>query len=124
MAAHNELGKWGERKAAEYLTLKGYYILHLDWKSGHRDLDIVAVTPDENTLVIVEVKTRRDTVFAQPEQAVDWNKRRSLSLAANAYVSRYEVNKNIRFDIISVVGTTDQNVRIDHIENAFLPPEL
>ena len=124
MAAHNELGKWGERKAAEYLTLKGYYILHLDWKSGHRDLDIVAVTPDENTLVFVEVKTRRDTVFAQPEQAVDWNKRRSLTLAANAYVSRFDVNKNIRFDIITVVGTNDQYAHVEHIENAFLPPEL
>ena len=124
MAAHNELGKWGERKAAAYLTVKGYLILNLDWKSGHRDLDIVATTPDENTLVFVEVKTRRDTVFAQPEQAVDWNKRHSLTLAANAYLRRYEVNKNIRFDIITVVGTNDNDVHIEHFENAFQPPSI
>jgi putative endonuclease len=87
-------------------------------------LDIVATTPDENTLVFVEVKTRRDTVFAQPEQAVDRNKRHSLTLAANAYLRRYEVNKNIRFDIITVVGTNDNDVHIEHFENAFQPPSI
>ena len=42
MAAHNELGKWGEDLAADYLQRKGYTIIERDWKSGRRDLDIVA----------------------------------------------------------------------------------
>lgn len=61
MAAHNELGKWGEDMAAAYLQEKGYSILERDWKSGHHDLDIIA--QEGNTLVVVEVKTRRNRLF-------------------------------------------------------------
>lgn len=70
MAAHNELGTWGEQCAVEYLRLKGYVILERDWKSGHRDLDIIAF--DGATMVFVEVKTRRNRMFADPEMAVDY----------------------------------------------------
>ena len=63
MAAHNDLGKWGENCAAEYLQRKGYTIVVRDWKSGHRDIDIVA--KDNETLVFVEVKTRRNRVFIE-----------------------------------------------------------
>ena len=70
MAAHNELGTWGEQCAVEYLRRKGYVILERDWKSGHRDLDIIAF--DGVTMVFVEVKTRRNRMFADPEMAVDY----------------------------------------------------
>ena len=42
MAAHNELGKWGEDLAVAYLQGKDYTIIERDWKSGHRDIDIIA----------------------------------------------------------------------------------
>ena len=53
MAYHNDLGKWGEEVAANYLQQQGYTILHRNWMYQHRDLDIVAM--DAGTLVIVEV---------------------------------------------------------------------
>ena len=62
MAEHNDLGKWGEQVAVDYLQRKGYEILERDWKSGHRDLDIIAL--DGDTIVFVEVKTRRSGSFA------------------------------------------------------------
>ena len=52
MAAHNELGQWGENLAAEYLCSKGYVIIDRDWRSGHRDLDIIA--EDGDVVVFVE----------------------------------------------------------------------
>ena len=63
MAEHNDLGKWGEDEAVLYLEDEGYAILERDWKIGRRDLDIVAVSPDGATLVIVEVKTRSDEEY-------------------------------------------------------------
>ena len=65
MAAHNELGKWGEDLATAYLEQKGYTIVERDWKSGRRDIDIIAI--DGNTVVFVEVKTRKNNVFGEPE---------------------------------------------------------
>ena len=84
MAAHNELGQWGENLATEYLRSKGYVIIDRDWHSGHRDLDIIA--EDDDVVVFVEVKTRRNNIFGDPEEAIDFRKQRSLQLAINHYV--------------------------------------
>lgn len=70
MAEHNDLGKWGEDEAALYLEDEGYTIIDRDWRLGRRDLDILAYTPDGNTLVVVEVKTRTGEEYQQPEEAV------------------------------------------------------
>ncbi len=121
MASHNDYGRWGEQKAAEYLEQKGYCILHRNWRTGRRDLDITAVTADGKTLAIVEVKTRHSTDMATPEEAVDWRKMRNLVFAANTYVQRMGITIGVRFDIITVVGEGDSAL-VDHIENAFVPP--
>ncbi|MBO4721065.1 MAG: YraN family protein [Prevotella sp.] len=113
MAAHNELGKWGEDIAVVYLEKKGYEILERDWKSGHHDLDIIA--RDEDTLVIIEVKTRRNRLFGDPEEAIDYKKRMSLQSATNHYVKSHHINAPVRFDIISIVGMIGMTPELDHI---------
>jgi putative endonuclease len=114
MAAHNELGKWGEDKASEYLQQNGYQIIERDWKSGRRDIDIIAT--DGNEVIFVEVKTRRNSLYGAPEEAVDYHKLQSLRLAINHYIKYRRINSNIRFDIISVVGMIGQEPKIDHIK--------
>ena len=113
MAAHNELGSWGEDLAAAFLEEKGYAIVERDWKSGHHDLDIVA--KDGSTLVIVEVKTRRNRLYGNPEEAIDYRKRRSLLSAINHYTKSHRIYSNVRFDIISIVGNIGEKSEIDHI---------
>ena len=117
MAAHNELGSWGEQCAEEYLRRKGYVILERDWKSGHRDLDIIAL--DGAVLVFVEVKTRRNRMFTDPETAVDYRKIRNIKLAANHYIKYRRYDGDCRFDIVSVIGQNGQLEEIEHIEEAF-----
>lgn len=119
MAAHNELGKWGEQIAAQYLEEKGYSILARDWKDGHRDLDLVAM--DGDTLVFVEVKTRSKNFFNNPEEAVDWRKVRSLSMIASKFVKLYQIDADIRFDIVAVIGDGGSHFEVNHITDAFLP---
>jgi putative endonuclease len=114
MAAHNELGKWGEDKASEYLQQNGYQIIERDWKSGRRDIDIIAT--DGNEVIFVEVKTRRNSLYGDPEEAVDYHKLQSLRLAINHYIKYRRINNNVRFDIISVVGMIGQEPKIDHIK--------
>lgn len=117
MAEHNDLGRWGEDVAAEYLRQKGYVIVERDWKSGHRDLDIIAL--DGDTVVFVEVKTRRNRLFTEPVEAVNYQKIRNLQQAANHYIHYRRIDREIRFDIISVVGTIGSQPDIEHIEDAF-----
>ncbi|MBR4573119.1 MAG: YraN family protein, partial [Prevotella sp.] len=75
MASHNELGKWGECIAAEYLREKGWYIRHLDWHDRHKDLDIVAIDGDMTTLLVAEVKTRSSSVWGEPDESIDLEKK-------------------------------------------------
>ena len=114
MAAHNELGKWGEDQAIAYLQGKDYTIIERDWKSGRRDIDIIA-KDETGTIVFVEVKTRRNRVFGEPEEAVDYRKMQSLQQAINHYIKFRHINSEVRFDIISIVGTTDSEPEINHI---------
>ena len=115
MAAHNELGHWGEDVAADYLQRKGYTILERDWHSGHRDLDIIA--QEGMTVVFVEVKTRRNRMFTDPEQAIDYHKLQNLRMAANHYVKFRHVDLPIRFDVIIVVGLPGSEPEIEHMED-------
>lgn len=121
MAEHNELGTWGEDEAALYLEGEGYVIIDRDWKIGRRDLDIVALSPDGKTLVVVEVKTRSGNDYQLPEEAVDGRKMRNLAMATNAYVKEHQVDKELRFDIISVVGVGHQVKSLEHLKDAFNP---
>ena len=120
MAAHNELGKWGEDLAAEYLLQKGYTIVERDWKSGRRDLDIIALDEDMDTVVFVEVKTRRNNLYGQPEEAVDYHKLQSLQQAINHYIQFRHIHQEVRFDIVSVVGAIGSEPDIEHIQDVAL----
>lgn len=119
MAEHNDRGRWGEQKAAEYLERKGFRILCRDWRDGHRDLDIVAI--DADRLVVVEVKTRKNADYIAPELAVDDRKMRSIGVAAAKFVRTHRYEFPLRFDIVAVTGTSDGDCEIRHIEDAFNP---
>ena len=118
MATHNELGKWGEDLAADYLQRKGFTIIERDWKSGKRDLDIIA--QDGNVIVFVEVKTRRNRLFGEPEESVDYHKLQNLQQAISHYVKFKHIRQEIRFDIISIVGTVGTDPDIQHIQDVTL----
>lgn len=119
MAQHNDLGRWGEEYAARFLEGKGYRIIARDWMYRHKDIDIIAV--DGKELVFVEVRTRRNDVFLRPEHTIDMRKVKNITLAANHYVKTNRIDMDIRFDIVSIVGTADDNCSVEHIEGAFLP---
>ena len=119
MAGHNELGKAGEDAAVNYLEGHNYAIRHRNWRKGHFELDIIAVKNYE--LIVIEVKTRRDTLFARPEDAVDMLKIRRTVRAADAYMKLFQIDLPVRFDIVTVIGS-DDNFTIEHIKEAFFPP--
>ena len=119
MGAHNELGKVGEEEAVKYLELQGYRIRHRNWRSKRYELDIVAVK--DGILVFIEVKTRRNNLYGEPENAVNRHKIWHLVSCADTYVKCYHLDMPSRFDVISLVGTKPP-FKINHIENAFQIP--
>ncbi|MBB3186655.1 YraN family protein [Microbacter margulisiae] len=119
MAAHNELGKEGEEYAVEYLQQEGYRIRHTNWFFGKMELDIVA--EKEDTLIVVEVKTRSTETFEHPEEAITPAKIRRIVNAADAYIQQFEIDMPTRFDVVSVIPDR-KGFHILHIEDAFMAP--
>ena len=116
MAEHNQLGNKGEMLASRYLIDKGYVILHRNWRSGHKEIDVIA--RDGETLVFVEVKSRRDEFYGNAYEAVTAQKIRRLISAAESYIIRNRIDMCYRFDIVTVVGTGEP-YKIEHIQDAF-----
>ncbi|MGD9976853.1 MAG: YraN family protein [Bacteroidales bacterium] len=113
-----KLGIRGEELSVNYLQGKGYKILNRNWHYGHKELDIVA--KDKSMLVIVEVKTRTHGYWEEPRDAVKRKKQKYIVEAADAYVQKYKIEAEVRFDIISVIWNNDKYT-IEHIEDAFYP---
>ena len=119
MAEHNNLGKEGEDEACIFLEKKGYVIRHRNWRWRKLELDIIAEY--QNTLVVVEVKTRRNDMFGTPEEAITDTKINRIVRATDAYLKKFKIDLPTRFDVIAVTGITPP-FHIDHITDAFFPP--
>jgi putative endonuclease len=125
-ATRQALGLKGERVAEKWLRVHGWEIAERRFKNGHRDIDLVATRQAregiERTVAFVEVKTRATDSFGGPVAAVSWRKQRELSRSAKVWMSRFQrPGDTFRFDVIGVILSA-QNVRVQHVENAFLLP--
>lgn len=118
MAESHDLGQKGEELAEEHLKKSGYTILFRNWKWGKHEIDIIAENKD--FIIFAEVKTRADDFRMHPAAAVTREKQRSIIWAANGYLQKFGIDKESRFDIITVIKSQD-SFQIDHIEGAFYP---
>jgi putative endonuclease len=118
------MGIRGERVAEKWLHVHGWQIAERRFRNGHRDIDLVAIRPEPagtgRTVAFVEVKTRASADFGGPVSAVNWRKQRELCRSAKVWMARFqEPGDTYRFDVIGVI-LGKENVRVQHVENAFL----
>jgi len=111
-------GKDGEVRAKNHLLNEGYEILELNWRYKKYEIDII-VKKDE-TIVFVEVKTRKNNTFGEPELFVTRQKQNFLIAAANQYIIENNIDLESRFDIIAVIQLNN-NYTVKHLEGAFYP---
>lgn len=112
-----ELGRKGERLAAEFLARAGYAIVARNYRARSGELDLIAKEGD--TLVFVEVKTRRAGAAVGPFEAVTAAKRRQMARVALDYLTRSGVGERpARFDVVAVTfGSGPPQVEL--MKNAF-----
>jgi len=121
-AAKQTMGLKGERVAERWLTVHGWEIAERRFRNGRRDIDLVATRQegDGRAVAFVEVKTRASADFGGPVSAVNWRKQRELCRSAKVWMSRFQKpGDTFRFDVIGVI-LGQENVRVQHVENAFL----
>ncbi|WP_374460540.1 YraN family protein [Chryseobacterium taeanense] len=117
MAQHNDLGKKAEELAAEFLLKNGYKILAKNFRFQKAEIDIISEKDD--FIIICEVKARSTDAFNLPQEAVNKKKIKLLVSGADHYLKEFNIIKEVRFDIISVLPDEKGNLSIEHIAGAF-----
>lgn len=103
----------GEDLAQKYLKKNGYKILGTNVKNHFAEVDIIAEKNEE--IVFIEVKSRQNTKFGTPAEAVGVKKQQAYIRFSELYITNKRLqNKNRRFDVIEIL-----NGEINHIPNAF-----
>jgi len=111
------LGKMGEDLAVVQLRALKYKIIERNFKCALGEIDIIA--REKDTLVFVEVKTRRTRDFEGPAAAVNQRKQRQLSRVALTYLNQKKLAElPARFDVVAV-ELIPPAPRIEVIRNAF-----
>jgi len=120
----HEFGREGERLAARYLRRNGYRVLYRNFRAPHGgEVDIVCRDKTCDTLVFVEVKSRRSLAFGAPGEAVTREKQKLIARGALAWLDLLgHPPIHFRFDIVEIVFETDTPA-FHLIKDAFKLPE-
>lgn len=106
------LGNKGEKIAENYLKNKNYKIIKKNFRNQYSEIDIIAQSGDY--IVLIEVKTKSNSSFGEPEEMVNFYKKQKLIKAAKYFYAKYP-KYNIRIDVIAI--SIDNN-KINHYINA------
>ncbi|MDP1796811.1 MAG: YraN family protein [Planctomycetaceae bacterium] len=115
----SSFGTRGELAAERYLERLGYRVLRRQHRNVGGELDLIVL--DGDTVVFVEVKTRRGVTHGQPVDAVDRNKQRRMTRAALVFLKQQRwMDRRSRFDIVTVVwAAVPSPPQITHYRHAF-----
>lgn len=103
-----------EEAAARYLHAAGLKLVERNYRGRRGEIDLIA--RDGDTLVFVEVRYRRSSLYGSASASVDYRKQRKLLATANSYLHRYRLDCPCRFDVIAIEGSA-QNIQ--WIKDAF-----
>jgi putative endonuclease len=116
-AGRLELGRAGEKAAADLLRRHGYEVVGSGFRARRGELDLICRRG--SNLVVVEVKTRTDDAFGTPAEAVGSRKRRALMAAAAEYRALAEWRGAIRYAVVGLTVSADGNFDAEIIEDPF-----
>ena len=117
-AAKDELGREGERLAAEHLVARGLVILARNWRRREGELDVVAT--DGRSLVVCEVKTRSGVGYGLPVEAVTRAKAARIRRLAHQWLAESRARfVDVRFDVVAVLLLPGRAPQVEHYEGAF-----
>jgi putative endonuclease len=116
-SSSRQAGAWGEELARTYLAQKGLRFIGANWSVKGGEIDLIM--RDGSTLVFVEVRLRAPTTFGEGFETVAYSKQRKIILAAQLYQQTMDWWGDIRFDVVSITSSAENDSVIEHIEHAF-----
>ena len=115
--ARLELGRYGEDLAYKRIKRLGYRKIIRNYRCPLGEVDLIA--NDGDTLVFIEIKTRRGKSTGYAKEAVDARKQRQLSKVALSYMKSNDCSDpKARFDVIAI-SIKEDKPEIEVVKNAF-----
>jgi putative endonuclease len=113
-----DTGVLGEKLARDFLRKRGYRIKEANYRCPRGEIDLIA--EDKDSLVFVEVRTKRSRDFGTPEESITPAKMERLRTVAAHYRQTHENLPQLwRIDVVAVeLGQKGKPSRIELIENA------
>ena len=112
-----EDGLYGQEEAAKYLQAQGMSLIEANFRIPSAEIDLIM--KDDDYIVFVEVKYRRDTRYGLPREAIGYHKQKKIKKAALHYIARRRLsNQDFRFDVVELLET-GSGLSINHIKDAF-----
>lgn len=109
------LGRLGEEIAARYLRSRGIRVIDRNVRLHRGEIDLVAL--DGDTLVIIEVKTRRTLITGVPQAAVTAQKLRRLRKLTGLYLAEHSPpHRDVRIDVVAVLAHADGTLLLEHLQ--------
>jgi putative endonuclease len=123
MAEHLKSGEIAERKARKFLEEQGLRLLASNYSCRYGELDLVMC--DEEHLVVVEIRYRRQTRFMNPAESITRTKRDRIARSTLHFMQRSADYRNhpVRFDVISVSGPLEFST-MDWLPGAFTMEDM
>lgn len=118
---NKKIGNYGENLCVEYLTEKGYKIIHRNFRCKLGEIDIISKPNRDSCICFAEVKSRYNNFFGIPCEAVNSTKIRKIKSVAEFYIIKNNLKDySFRFDVLEVIfNNKDDSYSINLIENAF-----
>ncbi|GAB2697918.1 YraN family protein [Thalassiella azotivora] len=114
MRGTDAVGRYGEKVAVDHLERAGMVVLGRNWRCRDGELDVVA--RDGDTVVGVEVKTRRSLAFGHPVEALTDAKVARLRRLLARWVSEHDVRPDLlRVDVVAVVRPRSGPAQVVHL---------
>lgn len=118
----SELGRRGEDIACNLLESMGHTILERNWRCGHLEIDIISY--DSSGIHFVEVKTRRESIQAPPQENVDRRKQTRIARAAQNFLKTGKGmpfgGLECTFDVVAITFCGEEHTTV-WIPQAFIP---
>ncbi len=113
-----DTGIRGEKLARDFLKKRGYRILETNYRCPEGEIDIIAKHKD--SLVFIEVRTKKSLKFGSPEESITPTKKERLRATASHYQQTHnDLPLLWRIDVVAVeLNQEGKLLRIELIENA------
>ena len=112
-------GDKGEIIAAEFLQKIGYKIIRTKFRRGRCEIDIIAES-ENGVLNFIEVKTRFESKFGKPYEAVDRNKLKKIIEVSDFFLMNSNIDREkkfINYGIVSIEYIERSSIKLIFFEN-------